>query len=669
MNASDASVVDSVPIIFLVDTTSSMKGGPIDAVNSRLRYFVEHIRSHSPAAASSLSLSVISFNGEAELISSPKLLSDIDLPLISASDVTATMLGGALQIAVDLIGDDEPVDDLLKPILVVLTDGLPQDKNSLEFSNIISATESSFSKKFVFVALPAAKQSQYDCYTDSTTFSYVCDVDFIDTMFSEVNDYIFSTFGFEPSSDVLDIDDLSKIIEDLDTFVQPEEPVTPTVEEKLPVTIDAPSTIALTVDTGTPPVINVQPPKPAQINWVGDWLPPFGKGHGLRLTDQSLKLIKKPAPNGTELEHKTFQLPASGMYSFVVASRKDQPSVCLAIPRRNGALAVCRYDTSYKLNWEIIETDIDHHAVPESRLPLDSWSAVIVDDEDVDDKYINLLSPSDEGPCVLKIDLSTHTYHIDIAEGECLGGVAKIQASSYVPVYRNGKLEIACLNNKVWSYSPLSEEPLSEKPYFNCPLVFGPKKRIIWIGKAGYILIEQGKSSFNAWPHGWTAKPEFGTPFEDTEGYWQLCFNPALETRKYGYVLIHKTHSGLKLVDGPRMSTGKSSYAKKSIFKSAPWEESEEFGVEPFVFPLLQSKDAFLHLGIQVDNAQESITLSKLMDSPARHIFNLRSSLSDLPLMKGSQQSPWKGLIFIFGDFLNFYSEPKGEIYAWALEK
>jgi hypothetical protein len=57
------------------------------------------------------------------------------------------------------------------------------------------------------------------------------------------------------------------------------------------------------------------------------------------------------------------------------------------------------------------------------------------------------------------------------------------------------------------------------------------------------------------------------------------------------------------------------------------------------------------------------------MDSPARHFFSLQSSLSDLPLMKGSQQMPWKGLFFIFGDFLNFYSEPKGEIYAWALEK
>ena len=632
MSVSDTGVVDSIPIFFLIDTTSSMKGGAIAAVNSSLQFIVDRVNRESPAAANSLSLSLIGFDGEASVILPPTLLSKADLPEVEVSNSGATLLAGALQLAVDLAPQHRGIVEALKPILVVLLGGLPQDRNSIEFSDALEAVKSKFGQKFVFAALPISKQSTYDFLVENTTFSYVCDEDFVGAMFDKVAAYCLETFDF--------------------THVDSPAPGTP-----------GPGGQGGNVAS---PITG----HPGATRWDPEWLPPYGNGVGLRLISKDFSLSPSVAPNGAEIDFKVSQLPISGMYSFLAASKAGHPSICLAIPRRNGALAISFSHSEANLKWEILETDLDHHALPASNLSLDSWSAAILDYKDGN---LSLLIPSDEGPCVVDFDLDKRKYATELAEGRCVGGVAKIQSNAYIPVFRNGKLEIACMKSGLWTYWTLDEYAQAETPSFGCPIVLQPIRKAIWVSRAGYILMERGRISFNEWPTGWSAKIEFGPPFESPEGYWQLCFNPSMDTFKYGYILIEKSSDEvmpeIKPVDGPRMNTGRICASKKSIYKNAPWGEPEQFGQEPFIIPLLQSPDDLLYLGVNIEIAPETASMTSLIESEENFNFNIRAKSSGIPLMTGRGKTPWRGSFFIFGHLLNFYSETQGEVCSWIIEK
>lgn len=638
MSVSDSGAIDSIPIFFLIDTTSSMKGEAIDAINSRLQCYVDSVKKRSLAAASGLALSLIGFDGEARVILPPTLLRDVSLPVIEASDSGATLLAGALQLAVDLLPDPQVMDDRLKPVLVVLLDGLPQDRKSIEFSEALESAKARFGKKFVFAALPIAKQLTYDFFVESTTFSYVCDEDFVEGMFHKVAEYCFDTFDFghvDSPPDGAGIQGSHDKGKDIHPGV------------------------------GAPITVNSD-----VARWVPEWLPPYGTGTGLRFINKGFSLSTSVAQNGAEIEFNISHLPIAGMYSFLVASKAGHPSICLAIPRRNGALAISFSHSEANLKWEIFETDLDHHALPGSNLALDSWSAAILDSKD---ESLSLLIPSDDGPCVVDIDLDKRKYATELAEGRCVGGVARIQSNAYVPVFRNGKLEIACIKSGVWTYWALDEYTLADVPGFGCPIVLEPIRKVIWVSRDGYILMERGQISFNAWPTGWSAKTEFGPLFENAEGYWQLCFNPSMDTFKYGYIRIEKsrdeTMPEVRSVDGPRMNTGKVCVSKKSIYKNTPWGEPEQFGKEPFTIPLLQSPDDLLYLGVVIEKAPETVSMTSVIESDENFNFNVRAKSSGMPLMTGRGKMPWRSSFFIFGHRLNFYSETQGEICSWIIEK
>jgi len=674
MSVPDTGAVDSIPIFFLIDTTSSMKGEAIDAVNSSLRRYVDQIKKRSFAAASHLSLCLIGFDGEAKVIIPPTLLRDVEFSRIEASESGATLLTGALQQAVQLAPHHQVMDDQLKPVLVVLLDGLAQDRKSIEFLAALDSIKERFGEKFVFAALPISRQSAHDFLPENTTFSYVCDEDFVEAMFHKVAEYCFNTYDFDHVNP---------------TSANPELPGSRENNQDQRLAGSVPdgkeltgqSVIGLTALDVERQQINedkslqvgavkeVDPPKSANAaatRWVSAWLPPYGTGTGLRFINKSFSLSSNVASNGAEGEFKVSHLPIAGMYSFLAVSKDGHPEVCLAIPRRNGALAVSFSHLQGNLNWEIFETDLDHHALPSSNLSLDAWSAAVLANKD---ENLRLLIPSDEGPCFIDIDFVNGRYTTELAKGRCLGGVAKIQSSAYVPVVRNGKLEIACIEGEGWTYRTPDGDAPDDALSFGCPIVLEPMRKAIWVSKGGYLLMERGRISFNVWPTGWTAKTEFGPPFENAEGYWQLCFNPSMETFKYAYLLIEKSRVDIRSVDGPRMNTGKLCVSKKSIYKNAPWDEPEQFGKEPFIIPLLQSSDNLFYLGVTVEKSPETVSMTSLIESYENYHFNLREKFSAVPLMTGRGPTPWRASFFIFGDLLNFYSESQGQIFSWVVEK
>jgi uncharacterized protein YegL len=674
MSISDTGAVESIPIFFLIDTTSSMKGEAIDAVNTSLRIYVDQVKKRSYAAASHLSLCLIGFDGEARIILPPTLLRDADLPRIEASESSATLLAGALQLAVQLAPHHRVLDDQLKPVMVVLLDGLAQDRKSIEFLEALESIKVRFGEKFVFAALPISRQSAHDFLPENTIFSYVCDEDFVGAMFHKVAEYCFNTYNFDyvnPTSANGELPGSRENNQD-----QRLVGTVPDVKE-----LTGQSVIGLTEQAVERQQTNedksfqvgaikeVDPPisaNTAAARWVSVWLPPYGTGTGLRFVNKSFSLSSNVASNGAEIEFKVSHLPIAGMYSFLAVSKDGYPAVCLAIPRRNGALAVSFSHLEGNLNWEIFETELDHHALPSSNLSLDAWSAAVLANKN---ENLRLLIPSDEGPCVVDIDFVKRRYTTELAKGRCLGGVAKIQSSAYVPVFRNGKLEIACIKGGGWTYWTPDGNAPADALSFGCPIVLEPMRKAIWVSKDGYLLMERGRVSFNAWPTGWVAKTEFGPPFENAEGYWQLCFNPSMETFKYAYLLIEKSRVEIKSVDGPRMNTGKLCVSKKSIYKNAPWGEPEQFGKEPFIIPLLQSSDNLLYLGVNIEKSPETVSMTSLIDSYENYHFNIREKSSAVPLMTGRGPTPWRASFFIFGDLLNFYLESQGEIYSWIVEK
>ena len=86
-----------LPVYLLVDTSGSMKGEPIAAVNSGLQTLVSSLR-RDPQALETAHLSIITFDREARLVLPLTPVAELQLPLIETPDSGPTMTGAALEL-------------------------------------------------------------------------------------------------------------------------------------------------------------------------------------------------------------------------------------------------------------------------------------------------------------------------------------------------------------------------------------------------------------------------------------------------------------------------------------------------------------------------------------------------------------------------------------------
>lgn len=118
-----------LPIYLLLDTSSSMTGEPITAVQNGLDLLVGTLR-QDPYALETAFLSVITFDTEARQIVPLTEITDFQTPNIQANGVTA--LGDALRTVAHCINTEvqktsTDVKGDWKPLVFLMTDGMPTD--------------------------------------------------------------------------------------------------------------------------------------------------------------------------------------------------------------------------------------------------------------------------------------------------------------------------------------------------------------------------------------------------------------------------------------------------------------------------------------------------------------------------------------------------------------
>ena len=118
-----------LPIYLVLDTSGSMYGEPIEAVKNGVQTLISTLRS-DPYALETAFISIITFNTNAQQVTSLTELASFQQPTIDAGGCTA--LGGALELLAQKIDAEvtkttaEQKGDW-KPLVFLMTDGEPTD--------------------------------------------------------------------------------------------------------------------------------------------------------------------------------------------------------------------------------------------------------------------------------------------------------------------------------------------------------------------------------------------------------------------------------------------------------------------------------------------------------------------------------------------------------------
>ncbi|MDD2867777.1 VWA domain-containing protein [Neomegalonema sp.] len=120
-----------LPVYLLLDTSGSMKGEPIEAVNTGVRAMIGALR-QDPHALETVHVSILTFDREANVVLPLTPLDTLQLPRIVTPESGPTHLGLALEVLAERVGRElrrstaETKGDWA-PYLFVMTDGRPSD--------------------------------------------------------------------------------------------------------------------------------------------------------------------------------------------------------------------------------------------------------------------------------------------------------------------------------------------------------------------------------------------------------------------------------------------------------------------------------------------------------------------------------------------------------------
>lgn len=158
-----------LPVYLLIDTSGSMKGEPIEAVNAGLQTLVSSLR-RDPQALETAFLSIITFDREARVVLPLTQVSDLQLPLIETPDSGPTMTGAALELVCQRVDQEVRVQSTdvkrdWKPLLFIMTDGSPSDRQKY-----VEMVQECKKRKFAAITACAAGMSaKIDALKDLAT--------------------------------------------------------------------------------------------------------------------------------------------------------------------------------------------------------------------------------------------------------------------------------------------------------------------------------------------------------------------------------------------------------------------------------------------------------------------------------------------------------------------
>jgi hypothetical protein len=128
-----------LPVYLLLDTSGSMQGEPIHAVNVGLQSLAASLR-QDPYALESVFISIVTFDMEVNEVVPLTALDELQVPTITTPTSGATMMGAGLSFVCDQVTRDvrRSTGDTKgdwRPLLFLMTDGKPSD--TLAFREVI----------------------------------------------------------------------------------------------------------------------------------------------------------------------------------------------------------------------------------------------------------------------------------------------------------------------------------------------------------------------------------------------------------------------------------------------------------------------------------------------------------------------------------------------------
>lgn len=182
-----------LPVYFLLDTSGSMYGEPIQALNNALSGMINTLRSDAQAL-DSLWLSIITFDRDVQEIVPLTELASFQLPEITCPQSGPTNMGQALNLLSQKVnlevrkGSDTQKGDW-RPLLFIMTDGSPSDLQ--EFREAIPKIKAfNFGVIIGCAAGPKAKDSFLKEITDTVVHLDTADSSTLKSFFKWVSDTI-----------------------------------------------------------------------------------------------------------------------------------------------------------------------------------------------------------------------------------------------------------------------------------------------------------------------------------------------------------------------------------------------------------------------------------------------------------------------------------------------